>query len=150
MVLHRTGWGETPWTRVERLAIEDRFLKDGPAFLFFVMMDSTAPPPRLPETLIRYSIKDFGIEQAVGAIKARAIERGSQPHRPSIAERAARAQEAAAFEQHRKQLARTTEGVRQVSRKSQDFSASYLSGRPKLMYLRQNSILILVPARTFS
>ena len=29
VVLHREGWGETPWTRVEETAIRDRCLADG-------------------------------------------------------------------------------------------------------------------------
>ena len=30
VVLHRGGWGESPWTRVEQIAIQDRFLREGP------------------------------------------------------------------------------------------------------------------------
>lgn len=51
VVLYREDWGETRWTRVERTAIEDRFLRDGADFLLFVMLNSAdAPPGWLPET----------------------------------------------------------------------------------------------------
>jgi len=45
VILFRSGWGETPWTRVEMEAITDRFLKQGPGFLFVITLDSAPPPP---------------------------------------------------------------------------------------------------------
>ena len=42
-----------------------------------MMLDKTStPPPWLPHTHVRFSYSDFGLEQAVGAIKARVQEGG--------------------------------------------------------------------------
>lgn len=112
VILYREGWGHTPWTRVEQEAITDRFLKEGAEFLFVVMLDDSQPPPWLPDKLIRFNLKDFGVEQAVGAIKARALEQGSAIHRPSPATLAEQTQEAVEFQKRRSQLLRTEEGVR--------------------------------------
>ena len=66
VILYREGWGQTFWTRVEEEAITDRFLKEGREFLFVVMVDDSAPPPWLPDKLVRYNLKDFGVAQAAG------------------------------------------------------------------------------------
>lgn len=118
VILFRERWGETDWTRVEEQAITDRFLKEGAKFLFVIMMDDSAPPPWLPETHIRFNLKDFGVQEAIGAIKARALERGSVVHHPSAATRAAKAQEQVEFGNRRAQLFRTGEGVQQVEKEA--------------------------------
>ena len=115
VILFRAGWGKTPWTRVEMEAITDRFLKEGPGFLFVITLDSAPPPPWLPDKLIRFSLADFGLEQAVGAIKARALEVGSVLHHPSPAERARLAAEEAEFGKNRARLLRSEDGVQQAA-----------------------------------
>ncbi|HEV8723307.1 MAG TPA: hypothetical protein VGW77_22035 [Candidatus Binatia bacterium] len=114
VILYREKWGTTRWTRIEEEAIKDRFLDEGPGFLFVVMLDNSPPPKWLPDRLIRFMLKDFGIEQAVGAIKARAIERGSVVQRPSVGYLAARAHEKTEFERARTQLMNSEQGVQQV------------------------------------
>jgi hypothetical protein len=120
VILFRSGWGETPWTRVEMEAITDRFLKEGPGFLFVITLDSAAPPPWLPDKLLRFNLDDFGVEQAVGAIKARALEVGSVLHYPSSAERARLAAEEAEFGKERARLLRSEEGVQQATAAARD------------------------------
>lgn len=78
VVLYRPRWGKTPWTAVEEAAIKDSCLDTGFKSLFFFLIEPTADLPKwLPETHVRFNYADFSIEQAVGAIKARAQERGS-------------------------------------------------------------------------
>jgi hypothetical protein len=77
VVLYREPWGETPWTRVEQTAIKDSCLEYGWQQFFFLMLDKTSPPPKwLPHTHVRFNYADFGLEQAIGAIKARVKECG--------------------------------------------------------------------------
>ncbi|MDP2858970.1 MAG: hypothetical protein Q8P50_13485, partial [Bacillota bacterium] len=112
VVLFRIGWGETPWTRVESEAITDRFLKEGPNFLFFIMLDSASnPPPWVPDRLIRFALADYGIDQAVDAIKLRVQELGGAIHRETVAERAKRAQELEQFNAETAMLWRDQRGV---------------------------------------
>jgi hypothetical protein len=112
VILLRERWGKTPWTRVEMEAITDRFLQEGPDFLFVIVMEDCARPPWLPEKLIRFSLKDFGITQAVGAIKARALDRGSDFHKATTAFLAERAQKRAQFADNRTKLFHSEAGVR--------------------------------------
>jgi hypothetical protein len=77
VVLYREPWGETPWTRVEQTAVQEGCLKHGWQRLFFMMLDKTSAPPKwLPTTHVRFNYADFGLEQAIGAIKARVQEAG--------------------------------------------------------------------------
>ena len=79
VVLYREPWGETPWTRVEETAIKDGCLQHGWQRLFFIVLDSgDTLPVWLPQTHVRFNYSDFQLEQAVGAIKARAQENGGQ------------------------------------------------------------------------
>lgn len=79
VVLYREPWGNTEWTRVEETAIKDRCLKHGWESLFFMTLDKGAKLPKwLPRTHVRLSYENFGLEQAVGAIKARVQELGGE------------------------------------------------------------------------
>jgi hypothetical protein len=79
VVLYRDGWGKTPWTRVEETAIKDSCLAHGWQRLFFVVLEhSGVLPIWLPHTHVRFNFVEYGIEQAVGAIKARVQEQGGQ------------------------------------------------------------------------
>lgn len=77
VVLFRPRWGNTPWTAVEESAIKDSCLQTGFRSLFFIAAEPTTDFPKwLPDTHVRFNYADFGLEQAVGAIKARVQERG--------------------------------------------------------------------------
>jgi len=79
IVLYRAGWGQTPWTRVEEIAIKEACLEHGWKRLFFVVLDGNASLPIwLPQFHIWFNYADYGLEQAVGAIKARVQENGGQ------------------------------------------------------------------------
>lgn len=89
VVLYREPWGKTPWTRVEETAIKDGCLQYGWERLLFIALDKTSAFPRwLPQTHVRFNYADFGLEQAVGAIKARVQENGGQPQPMTAMKRA--------------------------------------------------------------
>jgi hypothetical protein len=77
VVLHRELWGKTKWTRVEETAIKERCFNDGWDGLFFITLDKGSVLPKwLPPMLVRFDYKDYGVEQAVGAIKQRVQQAG--------------------------------------------------------------------------
>lgn len=77
VILYRPRWGKTPWTAVEETAIKESCLDTGYKSLFFFAIEPTHDLPKwLPDTHVRFNYADFSLEQAVGAIKARAQERG--------------------------------------------------------------------------
>lgn len=86
VVLYRPRWGRTQWTAIEEIAIKESCLDTGFKSLFFFSIERTAELPKwLPETHVRFNYADFSLEEAVGAIKARAQEHGSciQPLTPT-------------------------------------------------------------------
>lgn len=79
VILYRKPWGKTPWTRVEETAIKEACLEHGWQRLFFIVLDSASVLPLwLPQNYVRFNYVDYGLEQAVGAIKARVQENGGQ------------------------------------------------------------------------
>src|SRR5271170_7176358 len=80
VVLYREQWGKTRWTAIEEAAVKEACFNGDWKRLFFVALDRTAKLPKwLPEYHVRYNWDDFGLDQAVGAIKARVLENGGQP-----------------------------------------------------------------------
>jgi hypothetical protein len=90
VVLFRKAWGETQWTGVEDLAIRDRCLKDKFKSVFFLRLDKSALPQWVPETYVSFNYDVYGLDQAVGAIKARVQELGGLIQPESITKRAER------------------------------------------------------------
>ena len=89
VVLYSDGWGKTPWTRIEETAIKDACLAFGWHRLFFLVLDRVvALPVWLPHTHVRFDYAEYGLEQAVGAIKARVQEMGGTSVRLTPAKRA--------------------------------------------------------------
>jgi len=84
VVLYRSPWGETNWTRVEQTAITDRCFNRGWRGLLFVQLDDTSPLPAwLPETHVRFALEQYGIEQLAGAVKSRVQDLGGHIEPPS-------------------------------------------------------------------
>jgi hypothetical protein len=59
-------------------AIKDRCLQTQFKNLMFVQLEKSARPEWLPHTHVQYNVYDFGVEQLIGAIKARVIENGGE------------------------------------------------------------------------
>ena len=78
VVLYRQPWGDTQWTGVESTAIQEGCLRLGWRRLFFIMLDEGPPPQWVPDVYVRFNYAEYGLEQAVGAIKARVQELGGE------------------------------------------------------------------------
>jgi hypothetical protein len=112
VVLYRTGWGETPWTRIEQTAIKNRAFNDGYDFVIFVPLEEPAAVPKwLPKTQIWVGLNRWGISGAASVIDARVQEAGGSVHEESIEDRAKRLERALKFEEAKKEFHRSQEGV---------------------------------------
>lgn len=72
LVLHRGGWGHTPWTSIEESAIRDRCLRTSFRSLAIVTLDDSALPEWVPDTHISFNAAEYPLEQLIGAIKRKA------------------------------------------------------------------------------
>ena len=114
VVLYREGWGRTPWTGVEETAIKDSCLEHGWRRLFFIVLDSPSTLPIwVPHTHVYLNYKEYGLEQAVGAIKARVQEQGGQ-NLPMTAIRRADLLKAEELFAHDKAKLDSEEGLRKI------------------------------------
>jgi|KBSSwiStaDraftv2_1062776.scaffolds.fasta_scaffold123113_3 hypothetical protein len=79
VVLYRPKWGKTKWTGIEEAAVKESCLDNAYKNLFFLVIEPTNEFPKwLPDTHVRFNYSDFGLDQAIGAIKARVQERGGE------------------------------------------------------------------------
>ena len=101
VVLFRTGWGETRFTRVELAAIKDRCFAEGWDGLFVMLESGQQPPPWLPEMNIRLDYSLYGLDQLIGAIKTRVQKLGGLLHKEDAVTRARRAEAESAARDHR-------------------------------------------------
>ena len=77
VVLYRPKWGRTPWTGVEAEAIKDACLANQFQNLFILVVEPTHDFPKwIPHHHVRFNYADYGLDQAIGAIKVRVQERG--------------------------------------------------------------------------
>jgi hypothetical protein len=89
VILYRPPWGETPWTRVEKQAIEEFAHESGWEHLLFVRLDKTPVPKWVPKPHLYLDLNTFTLADLAGAIKARLVEIGVEVAPVSPADRAA-------------------------------------------------------------
>jgi hypothetical protein len=113
VILYRPAWGETPWTRVEKIAIQNRTLEEGHDFLMCAPLDTPPIPPKwLPKARIWIGLDRWGPEGAAAVIEARVQELGGKPVIESVATRAARLNRSRQFDGLRERFLSTEEGVK--------------------------------------
>jgi hypothetical protein len=77
VVLYREGWGESPWTRIEKTAIQNRTLNEGYSSTLFVQMPNCISMPKwLPKTYIYYHLMRFGLDGLIATINYKITENG--------------------------------------------------------------------------
>jgi TIR domain-containing protein len=101
VVLYRDGWGQTPWTGVEELAIKDRMFHGGWKPLLLVTLDCHSTYPLwIPEHEVRLDYTKFA-NDLVGAIKLRVQELGGELREETAVGKAQRMSEIAAAQAER-------------------------------------------------
>ena len=113
VILYRSGWGQTPWTRIEETAIRNRAFEHGYGFVKFIPLDEPPTVPRwLPCTQLWVGLKRWGAAGAASVIEARVQELGGEPHQETVEERAARLERSRRFSEKRSHFLNSEAGVR--------------------------------------
>lgn len=111
-VLYRDGWGQTPWTRIEEIAIRNRAYKKGYNFAVFIQLDhASAVPEWLPKTQIWVAFERWGIQGAATVIEAKIQETGGTPHEETAEEQATRISRQIIANEKRKDFLESSKGV---------------------------------------
>ena len=108
VVLFRPQWGQTPWTRVEETAIRDCIFHEGVERLLFVHLEKAETPKWVPRRYLYLDYQSFGIDELIGAIKARCVDLGVDVRPPSAVERAAQMAAKEKFDSETEALTRTS------------------------------------------
>lgn len=119
VVLYRSGWGQTSWTRIEETAIRNRAFEEGYDFVIFVPIDDGAVPPWLPKTQIWVGLDRWGATGAAAVIEARVQEAGGAPRAESIEDKATRLKRAIEKEKERKHLLNSEQGVKAAEKEAE-------------------------------
>ncbi len=91
IVLYRSSWGESKWTRVEKDAIQNRSRDNGYGFCIFIPLDDDmSMPPWIPANYIYYNLNRFGVSELVPVIKHKIHEAGGINKPESIQDAAER------------------------------------------------------------
>jgi hypothetical protein len=88
VVLMRAGWGETPWTGVEEVAIRDRCLANKFKNLVVVQLERCDLPSWIPESYVSFDLQLYAIQEIVGIVKGKATELHADLRVPTSADRA--------------------------------------------------------------
>lgn len=88
VILYRPPWGETPWTRVEKTAIEELAHEQGWERLMFVRLDKAPVPKWVPKPHLYLDFNRYTLADLAGAIKTRIVELGVELAPVSPADRA--------------------------------------------------------------
>ena len=111
VVIYRTGWGETPWTRIEETAIRNRAYDEGYGFALFIPLDGSGVPRWLPKTQLWLGLDRWGTKGAASVIEARVQEQGGETRQESVEDRARRLKRSLDFKEARKRYRGSGEAV---------------------------------------
>ncbi len=84
MILYRSRWGETPWTRVEETAIKDRWFRNGYEFLLMIPLEDADLPKWFPKTMLYYDYKSFGLDGLPPVIYSHLKRNGATEKKSSL------------------------------------------------------------------
>ena len=88
VVLYRERWGQTPWTKVEEIAIKNRAIKGDWNFFIIIRLDKSPLPNWIPQINIWFDLDQFGIEKAAGAILFKVSQWGGKIHKETLEDKA--------------------------------------------------------------
>jgi hypothetical protein len=133
VVLYRTGWGATPWTRIEQTAIRNRAYNEGYDFALFVPLNTPPEVPKwLPKTQLWLGLDRWGLEGTASVIEARIQQTGGAPTAESLDDQAERIKRELVWDQERRKRLSSEEGVRAAGREAQTLQ-SVLRDQAKLV-----------------
>lgn len=111
-VLFRKGWGQTPWTRIEEMAIRNRAHLTGYEFATFIVLERGVELPEwLPKHRLWVDFERLGVAGAAAVIEERVRLAGGDLRSETAVEMAARVERAISTAEAKEALFRSEAGV---------------------------------------
>jgi hypothetical protein len=112
VVLYGSGWGETPWTRIEATAIRNRGYSDGYDFVIFIITEvGLQPPIWLSRNRLWLGLERYGTEGAAAVIESRVQELDGEVRTLTAADKVKQKAKEIEFEEERKQFLGSQNGA---------------------------------------
>ena len=133
VILHRDGWGQTSWTRIEETAIRNRAHEEGYDFAIFIPLGEKPSVPKwVPKNRLWVGLDRWGAAAAAAVIEARAQELGAAVHVETLEDRAARHARHADFERDKADAMGGYNGVTAFNQGFQRISEALRTGIDRL------------------
>ncbi|MCC6683634.1 MAG: hypothetical protein IT247_01050 [Bacteroidia bacterium] len=114
VILYRSEWGETPWTRVEKEAIRSRGHNTGYDFTIFVKLDNQEVPGWLPKYRLYHDYERWGVKGLASIIESKIQEAGGENRIEGLEEKTARAERRVRLDKKRQQFLRRDNAVEEA------------------------------------
>ena len=151
VVLFRSGWGETRFTRIEQEAIRDRAHDEGWGFtLFAALEESPAMPKWLSGRKLYYGLPRFGLPGLAGAIENLVGEAGGDTKPETPEDRAAAADREIQFAAKRRAFLRSEAGVKAADKEFEEIGVRLIERANQIAERNQNLPLKPTLRRTVS
>jgi hypothetical protein len=112
VILYRSNWGNTPWTRMEETAIRERAYDEGYNFTLFIPTENNIKMPEwLPRQRLWYGLERYGVDGAASVIELKIQENFGQIREENAEEKAKRLQRKIAYEKKKRRLLNSIDGV---------------------------------------
>lgn len=112
VVLFRSDWGQTKWTRIEMTAIRNRAFEYGYDFTLFIPLEDNLTLPKwLPKTQIWFNYNRWGAEGATSIIEFKIQQEGGTEHKETVKDKAARLERAFDAQKKKEAFLNSVEGV---------------------------------------
>lgn len=124
VVLFRSEWGSTPFTRIEQAGIRDRAYGDGYNFVTFVALEERPlMPDWFPKQRLYVGYERFGIDTVVAVIDARAQEAQIPSKALTVLEQAQALERKRTFETEKERYLTSHEAVQSAQRLARELQA---------------------------
>jgi hypothetical protein len=112
VVLYRSEWGKTPFTRIEETAIRNRAFNEGYGFtLWIAAEESVTLPPYVEKARIYYGLSRYGLDGAVAVIETAIQQKGGDTRPETLEDKAARLNRQAIAQSERLAFLETPQAV---------------------------------------
>lgn len=133
VVFYRKEWGETPFTRIESVAIRNRGFSEGHDFTLFIPTEDPPSMPKwLPKSQLYLGLKAHGLAAAAGVVEHKIETLGGSPTKESASDRAKRFSRAEKLRRDQRQFLKSDVGYKAATVAYEEFIEALSEGSEEI------------------